>query len=181
MRRGLTVTFTELIYGVVIGTAVTGVTGLELSAQMGMILLALAVVFDDYLLYHFEVQGIAASGRNFIKMFVLDLVVLAAWYALYLSAADRPDLYWALLAFFFVTTSIWAMAFSSSGERLQACLPELWFILIAVCLYVDSACSMILGAEWQILFFAAFFAVLRLRDWKRIWAREDLLVRSEGG
>lgn len=78
-RESVKFTFTELLYGVVIGTAITRIGSLSLTKYTILLIVALVLVFDDYLLYHQDVQKIEGTGRHFVSLFLFDMVVLAAW------------------------------------------------------------------------------------------------------
>ena len=87
-RESVKFTFTELLYGVVIGTAITRIGSLSLTKDTILLIVALVLVFDDYLLYHQDVQKIEGTGRNFVSLFLFDMVVLAAKC---LSSSPRPN------------------------------------------------------------------------------------------
>jgi hypothetical protein len=168
-REPVKFTFTELLYGVVIGTAITRIGSLSLTQDTILLIVSLVLVFDDYLLYHEDVQNIEGTGRNFVLLFLLDMVVLAAWYALVLSTAYAVPVFLTCVAVFFAATSIWEWLFSQ-GTFLRRLF---WNADLPLVL---TAGALALVAQWVAwpfwVFLAAFgaiFVLWRLPTWRELW------------
>lgn len=128
----LSFTFTELLYGVLIGAALQNVKGLLPIQENVLLLVAVILVADDYFHYHRDVKTINNSGKAEIKIFFLDMLVLAAWYSLALAAqyklpkvdllfatidAAPITLYLIWVTFYYGAVSIWDCVFPvSSGS-----------------------------------------------------------------
>jgi hypothetical protein len=173
MRQVISVTFTELLYCVVIGTAITRIESLAPSRPTILLWVALLLVFDDYFLYHREVSRIARSGRAATLLFWLDMLVLAVWYGLALSSREpiRFFLLWAAL--FFAATSLWEIAFGSGALR-RRIVDKSDAILTLASLALASAERLFHGPYWiYVALLLGTVAVWRWPDYSEAWRSKE--------
>src|SRR4029453_11890718 len=83
----ITISFTELLYGVVIGAALQRVE-LSLSLKNILLILALIIVVQAFLFYHQDILDLDPNPSKYRLTFVLDMLVLGSWYPLSLA----PDI-----------------------------------------------------------------------------------------
>ena len=168
-REPVKFTFTELLYGVVIGTAITRIGALALTQDTILLIVALVLVFDDYLLYHQDVQKIEGTGRNFVSLFLFDMLVLASWYTLVLSTTYPMPVFLVCVAIFFAATSVWECLFSE-GTLLRRLFwnGDLPLVVLAAVLAVV--------AQWVglpfwvfLIAFGVVFVLWRLPKWRELW------------
>jgi len=168
-RKPVEFTFTELLYGVVIATAITRIDALEITQETVLLIGALILVFDDYILYHYDVQKIEGTGQNFVLLFACDMLVLAAWYALVLSTTYSMPVFFTCLAIYFTATSVWELRFArgSIARRLfrDGDLP-----LVGASLSLVALARSFDLPFWAFLAgFLVAFTLWRFPKWKGIW------------
>jgi hypothetical protein len=169
------VTFTALLYSVVIGVAFQNISSLAWSEKNLLMVLALLVVFDDYFLYHHDIKKVPDTGPNQIFVFWADIAVLAMWYGVSLATAYGHAVFFGYVAGFYGLTTFWEAITASRGSRLESALNGgLIVCLVAsaialVCLAVgDWANAMVI--QWSLTaVFAAITALIRLGSYRRIW------------
>lgn len=132
--RGLiTISFTALLYGVVIDASLHRFETLDWSPPNLLLAVALFIIVQDFFFYHedmkrlnllLKAQALAAQAegktspadrarfewtrrKEEIAIFLLDLLLLTAWYALSLSAHYPLPVYLTFLAGFFFTVCVW--------------------------------------------------------------------------
>lgn len=124
----ITVSFTALLYGVVIDATLHRLHSLEPTITHVLILVALAIVVQDFFFYHEDMKMIndvfakeakaaatpaerrvmeAERRRKERNVFICDLLVLGAWFTLSLAASAPLRTYLLCLAIFFVSVGIW--------------------------------------------------------------------------
>lgn len=170
MEEGLS--FTELVYGVVIGSAFTQFTGLELTARNGFLLVALFLILNDYLLYHHEARDIPSSGDRVIPLFWFDMTVLLAWYGVVLAASRGAAVYLYAVSVFYAVTALWETVFGGE-EGWKRLLARDW-LLAGGALAVASAdlgAGATRTAVWllPLAVFGCYWP-----DWRRLWRAEEL-------
>jgi len=164
-------TFTELLYAVVIGTVFARIQTLTPSQENILLVMALIVVFDDYLLYHHEVEEMDHSGKYVVLWFWLDMLVLGAWYALALSSKYSISTFMICLAAFFLCTSLWEFVFSevSLWKRvIWSCdLP-----LVLTSIILATLAHWLRGPYWIYLIgMLPVIAWWRWPDWVDVWRK----------
>ncbi len=171
MKRSVPIPFTELLYVVVIGTAMTRIDKLALTETTILLILALVIIFDDYLLYHHTVERIPSTGKNEILIFWTDMMVLAAWYALSLAAQASSVLFWLWAGIFFTTTSLWEILFAHDSLR-RRLLRHADLVPIVTSFALSLAAAFL---HWPYFFcvgvFLVAFAWCRAPDWAELWRR----------
>lgn len=170
MEEGLS--FTELVYGVVIGSAFSQFTGLEATTRNGFLLVALFLILSDYLLYHYEARGISSSGDRVIPLFWLDMTVLVTWYGIVLAAARSAEIYLYAVAAFYATTAVWEAVFGEE-EGWRRLLARDWLLAAGASgvASADVGADVTRAAVWLLP-----LAVVGCYwpDWKRLWRAEEL-------
>jgi hypothetical protein len=174
VAKKISFSFTELLYSVVIGTAILRIGSLTLSRANLLLIIALLFVSDDYLLYHHKIESVEHSGRRMILLFWLDMFVLGAWYALTLAATYSISVYLTCVAVFFACTSIWQLTFSeapawrrllSSGD-----LP-----LVCVSLILSVAARSFGHSDLSyVVILLVIFTIWRWRSWLRLWRAPEV-------
>lgn len=167
------ITFTELLYSVVIGTAITRIDSLVVSQSNVLLLVALLIVFDDYFLYHHEVVDIEYSGKNAIGLFWLDMLVLLVWYAVSISTQYSVAAFFMCVATFFLSTSIWELIFSKEPiwKRI-AWDSDIVVVCASITLSVSSHYNTSPNASYLLyaIVFLVFFSAWRSWSYKEIWS-----------
>ena len=173
MKRPIPITFTELLYSVVIGTAITRIESLSADRGNVLLILALVVVFDDYLLYHQKVDTIAYSGRNEVLVFWLDMLVLGSWYCLSLAARGSLRSFWMSAALFFCATSVWEVVFGSGSVWRRVRSADGGLVLTSLALSVAVG---LLGGPYlaYVGAFIVLFFFWRWGDWVELWGRQEV-------
>lgn len=171
LEEGLS--FTDLLYGVVIGSAFGHFTGLEPSVQNGLLLVSLFLILDDYLLYHHEVRGTARTGRRVVVLFWLDVLVLLAWYATVLAAGRSVEAFLLAVAGFYMTTALWEAVFAEGRQGWRRLATADWMLVGLV------LCPVVLDlGEGVLRPLAALLPLLVLgvhgQAWRRVWREEDV-------
>lgn len=168
-RGPVTLSFTELLYGVVIGAAVTRISALELTRETVLLLVALVLVFDDYLLYHQRVDTIAGTGRNAVSLFLVDMLVLGAWHGLVLATNYTTSVFLAWVSVFFSATSIWDWLFSE-GPFLRRLLFNGDFVLVIAAAALAGTAGAVDWPSWVFLVaLGVVFLLSRWSLWRAVW------------
>lgn len=166
LERRLTLSFTDLIYGVVVGFAISSFT-LELRLSNLLLLGALVLILDDFVLYHVSAPAVDESGRNLLLMFLTDLVVLGCWHAVVLAAkSETLHLFWIATTIFYCSTAAWEFIFATKQGRWRVLLPESALAGFAALL---AAARDFLPVAVQLLAFFAALAFARMDDWRELW------------
>lgn len=165
-------TFTELLYGVVIATAITRIDSLVVSQETVLLMAALLFVFDDYIIYHHDVKSIKGGGRNFILLFGADMAVLAAWYALVLATTHSMAVFLVFLACYFVATSIWEFLFSQGTVTARVLRNGDLVLVLAASVLAAVEMSLSLPYWLGLCAFIFVFSMWRFRRWRDLWALE---------
>ncbi len=163
--------FTEVLYGVVIGFAIAGLETPWFTRHNALLLLALVLIFDDYLLYNTAVTRVLRSGRSTILLFWLDVLVLLAWYALCLAGDESLPTYFVCVGLFFAVASLWEVIFTQ-GPLWRRALLAGDVLLVALASGLAIASARLGGPEWP--YVAGFFLALalwRFQDYVAIWKR----------
>ena len=105
----ISVSFTELLYGVVIGAALQRIK-LDLSQENILLVLSLIIITQDFFFYHLAISAKPPSNQPLL--FLLDMLVLGAWYPL--SLAQDIFTFLSCLTIFFLIVSIWESLFGRS-------------------------------------------------------------------
>jgi hypothetical protein len=102
----ISVSFTELLYGVVIGAALQRIE-LSLSLKNVLLILSLIIVVQDFFFYYHDISDLdlTSSPKNQRLLFVFDMLVLGAWYSL--SLAENIITFLFCLIAFFLVVSVW--------------------------------------------------------------------------
>ncbi|MDQ3010163.1 MAG: hypothetical protein M3X11_05620, partial [Acidobacteriota bacterium] len=130
----------------------------------------LLFVFDDYLLYQQDVQGIEATSRNFASVYLLDLVVLGAWYALVLSTTRAMPVFFTCVAVFFLATTVWDWVFFATGPFLRRVRKNGDLPLVLAAAILASVAGLVTLPFWTyLLTFGLIFVLWRLPSWKTVW------------
>lgn len=131
-KKYLSFSFTELLYGVLIGEALRHVHELSPSRSNLLLLITVILVADDYFGYHKQVKDLSASSEKELKLFLLDMLVLSAWYSLALSsqyAGSQVDLlvttingapitlYLIWLTLYYLAITVWERFFPDPDSR----------------------------------------------------------------
>ena len=111
MNSDVRLGFMDLLYGVVVGTAFARFDSLTLSASHVLLAIAILLGLEDYLMTRYQSQGMPQDGRHTALLAILDVLVLACWYAVVLSAEDGFPTFLLALAVFFASTTVWGWAF----------------------------------------------------------------------
>lgn len=83
LKRKVDLTFSDLLYAVVAGSAFQHFTPYEWRGWESLIILAaLLVLADDWVLYHAQATRFLPSPKNSALVLVMDIVVLLIWYFL---------------------------------------------------------------------------------------------------
>ncbi|HEV2762698.1 MAG TPA: hypothetical protein VGV38_06860 [Pyrinomonadaceae bacterium] len=136
-RDLINISFTALLYGVVIGVALDRFEDLTVSPVNILLIFSLFLIVQDFFFYHEDMKKInlslkkrqAEDGRktdgpdkaervaaerkrrkNEWKIFLFDLILLAVWYGLCLAARSPLPRYLLWLSAFFLTVSLWNWA-----------------------------------------------------------------------
>lgn len=102
----LEVEFTLVLYGVVVANAIYELTfGIEF--RNAMLLFAFAVILGDWVEYRIDIRDVPSTGANYALAFVMDVIILIAWY--FLTILPPADLMWffAVAAVFFLLQALW--------------------------------------------------------------------------
>jgi hypothetical protein len=144
----ISVSFTELLYGVVIGAALQRIE-LGWSTKNILLILSLIIVIQDFFFYYHDIPGLDLT--NSLKkqrlLFVLDMLVLGAWYSL--SLAENITTFLVCLTIFFFIVSIW-----------ESFLRPRHFLL----------------THWPISIVALFFAILSYLNLPVLSIQSDLIL-----
>jgi len=172
MQKTEPVTFTELLYSVVIGTAITRIDSLELTQANILLLVALLIIFDDYFLYHHAVTDVEHTSKNAIGLFWLDMVVLLIWYAVAISTQYSLPVFFFCVSIFFISTSIWELIFSKE-PLWKRVVWESDFVVFFMAQFFsfNSHYNVVMNLSfWSyVTAFLVFFAFWRWRSYKEIW------------
>lgn len=169
MDEGLS--FTDLVYGVVIGSAFNQFTGLEVSTQNALLLICLFIILNDYLLYHYEVREIPHSGQRVVTLFWLDMLVLLAWYGMVLASARSMDAFLLAVSGFYTMTAVWETVFSDHRGGWEQIVTSDWLLVLIL---VSLAVLPLEG--WTLTTAVAVIPILVLvthwRSWQEVWQDE---------
>ncbi len=104
--------FTELLYGVVIGNAIARISSLEASKRNIFILVAIMIAIDDYAFWHLEQTNINYKKPwTSAAMFVTDAIILLSWYSMVIAADSYASVFFLCATVFFVLTTVWEIIF----------------------------------------------------------------------
>lgn len=166
-RDVVSFSFTELLYGIVIGIAIARIESFAVTRESALILVALLLAFEDYLVFHFEVESIPDTGRNFVLLFCLDVLTLACWYSVVIASSYSISIFFTALAAYFFATTMWSTTFLAKGTW-RGFLRRGDAPLVAVCSVLALFAAEI--AWWApIIAFLFCFLLWRLPAWKRVW------------
>ena len=136
-NRTIAVSFTALLYGVVIDAALHRVHELALTPENVLLVISLALVVQDFFFYHEHMKRVnlqflkstlanehdasltdeerkkkrikaeQRKRRKERRIFFFDAVLLGTWYALSLAAHEPLATYLLVLAVFFLSVALW--------------------------------------------------------------------------
>ena len=171
---GLKVNFTELVYAVVIGNSLNYITPDVVWPRLALYLFALAVIIDDWVLYHLSADKIEGTVRNQVACFLLDIAVLVIWYLLALHEDDQLAGFCFLLCLFYLSTSLWHIL-------LQHVSPEKWLketdIALAATLFLIWFVLDKDSTSFSLIAFVAMvgaFVAFRVQDWLALLKERDV-------
>jgi hypothetical protein len=177
--RASPLTFTALLYSVVIGLAFQRIDELRITEANVLMVIALVLIFDDYLLYTLEIPTIAASD---FELFWWDIAALAIWYGLVLTTPEGVAPFFLVAGLFYALTSTWKAIYLGGKKPIRAFLSEFSVGGVALAL---AAANALFGAASTvcIIVFAAFFLGHRLLFvypplWRQKSSREPPLTSS---
>lgn len=101
----LSVTFTELLYSVVVANALTKLT-FDPTLRNGMILFAVLVVLSDWVEYR-AFLGVLDEDASQVAVFVADVLVLLIWNTTTIIPSNEFVWYIAVMALFFASQNVW--------------------------------------------------------------------------
>jgi hypothetical protein len=105
--RTLYLSFTGLLYAVVIDAALHRLHDLSLSHENILLIVALLIVIQDYFFYYRDILKLEEMKKKASYIFWLDILVLGAWYALSLAAHLSTLGFTLYLCIFFIAVNIW--------------------------------------------------------------------------
>jgi uncharacterized membrane protein YoaK (UPF0700 family) len=105
--RTLYLSFTGLLYAVVIDAALHRLHDLSLSHENILLVVALLIVIQDYFFYYRDILELEHLKKKASYIFWLDILVLGAWYALSLAAHLSTLGFTLYLCIFFLAVNIW--------------------------------------------------------------------------
>lgn len=169
MEESRAPTFTEILYGVVVGFGITELEFPWFTRHNVLLLLAIVLIFDDYLLYTTAVRRVAHSERNGILLSLFDMLVIVAWYAIALAVDEDLPTYFVCIAVFYALASVWEIIFSA-GPLWRRALVAADVPLAAMAIGLAIVFSRLAGPEWPyVLGFFSGFALSRFQDYASLW------------
>jgi hypothetical protein len=168
----MNVTFsaTDFIYAVVVGAAFQRIAAPDLSLNNLLLLVAFAVIIDDWVLYHAETAQLGPSVHESPLRLVLDLIILLIWYWGAMAAAQGATGFasFALLLFvFYVATAIWEVIFYRQKSKIRLSIDTLCAAYVGI-LALSVLCGIVPSSSlWSV---ATFFPVILFRVplWQRV-------------
>lgn len=101
------ITFTEILYSVVIATALTRLT-FEISLHNGMLLFGVLIILSDYVEYHVSL-AITEETLPTVRVFLGDITLLLVWNTLVIIPGHLFEWYVVFLIVFFITQQCWEL------------------------------------------------------------------------
>jgi|ERR1043166_79119 hypothetical protein len=141
LKRTIDNSFTDFLYAVVAGAAFQHFTPYQWSWEDAIVLAAIAILADDWVLYHAQASRVPPTARNFAVMLIFDILVLLLWYSMArLGAIGAEGFRWfvLLLSVFYFVIAVQEFVFRSCTRR-------------TVLMYTDFICSLLLIIWWAIL------------------------------
>ena len=83
--------FTDVFYAVVAGSAFQRFDPYVWGWEDTILLASLAILLDDWVLYHMQIPRISLSRYNFAIILFFDVSVLLLWYAMARAGAAPND------------------------------------------------------------------------------------------
>jgi hypothetical protein len=171
IKRTIDISFTDFLYAVVAGAAFQHFTPYQWNWEDAIVLASIAILADDWVLYHEQASLVPSTSRNFAVTLIFDILVLLLWYSMArLGAIGADGFRWFILllsAFYFVI-AVQEFVFRRFTRR-------------TVLMYTDFICSLLLiiwwavllGAnsllqQWVLLITMIMLFALRSPAWKRI-------------
>ncbi len=171
LEHKIDITFTDFLYAVVAGSAFQHFTPYQWGWEDLILIAALLVLADDWVLYHAQAARIEPTSKNFAFLLLLDIVILLLWYSMARYGAIGPEGYKyfvGLLSVFYLV-----VAFSEFIFRKQT--------LRTVLMYSDLICFLLLASwtilltvtrwtlhQWMVPVTLVILAMLRYKAWKEI-------------
>lgn len=170
-NRKVDLTFTDFLYAVVAGSAFQHFTPYQWGWEDLIILAALLVLADDWVLYHAQASRVRPTPRHFAIILLLDIIILLIWYSLARYGAIGPPgfirfLFW--LGGFYLVVAAGEMIFRKQTGR-------------TILMYIDFFCSFALalwgGAvlyfhltphQWMVPLTLLGLGLIRIEAWRKI-------------
>ena len=165
---GLTVTFTEILYGVVTANALYKMD-FAVSIRNAILAFALLIILEDWIDYTISTDMAAASPQQHLVAYVLDVTILIVWYQLTIVPVSPLRWFLGLVAVVFFLQGVWDLALLDYDLREVMIRRPYWqlsaaFVLVSVVHHVRSlrpwtaiVLSFVLFIGWKGAFWVRWF------------------------
>ena len=169
-KNKIDLTFTDFLYAVVAGSAFQRFDPYSWGWNETIILVALLILADDWVLYHAQASLVESTPRRFAFILVLDIFILLLWYSTALSGEKGvrvPMSFLFFLSGFYLVIAVGELAFIKQTGRAIRMWTEFGssaFLSLAG----FSALGQLTGPKRIFAFSILVLVVIRIKAWRTI-------------
>ncbi len=170
----LKIEFTDILYAVVISSAITRLS-LNCTTKNLMLIFALLIVFYDWLAYHIEISSVKLSAKRYFLGYIFDISILLCWYLITIVSPDRMSLFFLFVVVFFFICVVWGLIFRISDFRGLYKRSDFQLFVIYLLVLLITTYRLNLPANWLISLCIFIFIIVRIPEWRELLNKASVI------
>jgi hypothetical protein len=164
------ITFTEILYSVVIATALSKLS-FDISLRNVMLLFAVLILLSDWVEYIAGIEAIEESVSG-VRIFAADMLVLLVWNTIVIIPSEEFFWYPAFLGVFFMSQQVWEVIADRYSPVGLLTTPTTGLVAAYVGMAIAVEANLV-EAPTSLALCVVLFVVAKVPAWLRIQRMEE--------